>query len=101
MTASTVAMVATATPNPAEMEAMQSYLQQIGPLLGSRGGRPVYRGKINKQLIGDSAFQMLIVMEFESAEIIEEIFESPEYAALIPVRDKGFKNFSVLISSST
>jgi len=37
-------------------------------------------------------------MDFESADAIIELFESDAYAALIPVRDRGFKEMNILVA---
>jgi len=93
-------VVVTAVPNPDAMEDMQIYFQHVLPILMSYGGQMVYRGKTTKAVVGGITFEMLLVINFESAEVIEELFASPEYARLIPFRDKGFKKIDIVISSS-
>jgi len=93
-------LVVTATPNPEAMQDMQTYLTKVGPLLMGKGGKMVYRGKTTKAIKGTVGFAMLMVMSFESDEIIQAIFDSPEYAELIPYRDRGFKSVDILISGS-
>jgi hypothetical protein len=43
---------------------------------------------------------MLLVMDSDSAETIEKLFETPEYKALIPYHDRAFKNMDIGISSA-
>lgn len=100
MSESQATLVVTATPNPEAMQDMQTYLQEVAPLLMKKGGKLVYRGKTTKAIKGNLDFAMLMVMSFESEQEIQAVFESPEYAQLIPFRDRGFKSVDILISSS-
>ena len=50
--------------------------------------------------MGDVNFGMILVMSFKSKEVIESTFESEEYKALVPFRDKGFKKMDISIVDS-
>ena len=41
---------------------------------------------------------MALVMDFDSADAIAQMFDSDAYAALIPVRDRGFKEMNILLT---
>ena len=41
---------------------------------------------------------MALVMDFESAEAIEDLFASSEYAELLSARDRGFKEINILVT---
>jgi len=41
---------------------------------------------------------MVLVMDFESADAAASIFESDDYRALVPVRDRGFEEMNILIA---
>ena len=41
---------------------------------------------------------MLLVMNFQTEEAIDKIFNSQEYKKLIPFRDKGFKQVDIVTS---
>jgi uncharacterized protein (DUF1330 family) len=41
---------------------------------------------------------MVLVMDFESADAVTEMFNSDDYAALVPVRDKGFVEMNIQIA---
>ena len=90
-------LVVTATPNPNEMESVQGYLQGVLPLLMGAGGKPVKRLKVDEVIRGNPS-GMVLVMDFDSDEAITALFESDEYAALIPVRDKGFTEMNILLT---
>ena len=93
-------LVVTAIPNPEAAQDMQAYTTGVMPLLMKQGGELVYRGKINTAIKGDIEFGVLLIMSFASQQVIEEIFASAEYQALIPFRDTAFKKITILISSS-
>ena len=97
MSEKTVKIVVTAVPNPEAMEDMQTYLSKVVPILVGYGGEIIVRGKANKAVVGNINFGMILVMNYDSAETIEKMFNSPEYIELIPFRDKGFKKFDVVI----
>ena len=90
-------LVVTATPNPSEMESVQAYLQGVLPLLMGAGGKPVKRLKVNGVIRGNPS-GMVLVMDFDSDEAITALFESEEYAALIPIRDQGFTEMNILLT---
>ena len=90
-------LVVTGTPNPSEMEAVQSYLKGVMPLLMGAGGTLVRRLKTSKVVNGRPA-GMVLVMDFESADAVTAMFDSDDYRALIPARDKGFTEMNILIA---
>ena len=90
-------LVVTGTPNPNEMEAVQGYLQGVLPLLMGAGGKLVERLKVDEVIDGNPS-GMVLVMDFDSDEAITALFESDEYAALIPVRDQGFAEMNILLT---
>ena len=90
-------LVVTAVPNPNEMASVQEYLQGVLPLLQGAGGKLVRRLKIDKVIHGNPS-GMALVMDFDSVDAVTEMFESDDYAALVPVRDKGFSEMNILLT---
>ena len=90
-------LVVTAIPNPDEMGSVQQYLKGVMPLLQGAGGQLVKRLKVGTVIHG-SPSGMVLVMDFDSADAITGMFESDEYSALIPVRDKGFREMNILLT---
>jgi uncharacterized protein (DUF1330 family) len=91
-------LVVTAIPNPNEMESVQEYLQAVLPIFMGAGGRLVKRLKLDKVILGDSS-GMVLVMDFDSAAAVTAMFESDEYKALIPTRDRGFIEMNILLTN--
>jgi uncharacterized protein (DUF1330 family) len=90
-------LVVTAVPNPNEMASVQEYLQGVLPLLTGAGGKPVKRLKVDKVIHGNPS-AMVLVMDFDSADAITGMFESEDYAALLPVRDRGFAEMNIVLT---
>ena len=90
-------LIVTAIPNPNEMASVQEYLQRVLPLLMGAGGKLVKRLKVDKVMDGNPS-GMVLVMDFDSAEAVAALFESDDYAALLPVRDQGFAEMNILLT---
>ena len=90
-------LVVTAVPNPNEMASVQEYLHGVLPLLMGAGGKPVKRLKVDKVINGKPS-GMVLVMDFDSADAISGMFESEDYAALVPVRDRGFSEMNIVLT---
>ena len=90
-------LVVTAVPNANEMVSVQEYLHGVLPLMTGAGGSLVRRLKTSKVVDGRPS-GMVLVMDFESADAVSAMFESDEYLALVPVRDRGFDEMNILIT---
>ena len=89
-------LLVTAVPNPNDMASVQEYLQGVMPLFTRAGGTLVKRLKVD-DIHGDAS-GMALVMDFDSADAITELFESDDYAELVPVRDRGFTEMDILVA---
>ena len=94
MQESKTTLVVTAVPNPKQMAAVREYLGGVLPLLLGAGGNLVRRLKQHRAIHGRPA-GMVLVMDFDSADAIASMFESDEYKALVPVRDRGFSEMNI------
>jgi uncharacterized protein (DUF1330 family) len=90
-------LVVTAVPNSNEMGSVQEYLKGVLPLLMGAGGKPVKRLKVNEVIHGKPS-GMVLVMDFESTDAITNMFASDDYAALVPMRDKGFSEMNIQLT---
>lgn len=97
MTGEKTTLVVTAVPNPSEMASAQEYLKGVLPLLMGAGGKPVKRLKVDEVIHGNPS-GMVLVMDFDSADTITGMFESQDYAALVPGRDRGFAEMNILLT---
>ena len=90
-------LVVTATPNPEAMDSAQAYLQGSMPLLLAAGGKLVKRLNVTEVIHGNPR-AMVLVMDFESDQVIKDLYESDEYTALIPDRVNGFAEMNILVT---
>ena len=88
-------LVVTASPNPNEPEATQAYLKGVLPLLMGAGGKPVKRLKVTDAIGAEKGYGMVLLMDFESKDAVAAMFESDEYQALVPTREKGFTSMTI------
>ena len=89
--------VAFGTPNPDHPQAMQDYVAQAGALNAAAGGERVGRFGFAEGLVGDGFPGFVVVMAFPTKQAITDAFASDAYAALTPLREKGFKDLKVFI----
>jgi len=90
-------LVVTVVPNANEMASVQEYLQGVLPLFKGARGKLVKRLKVDTVIQGSSS-GMVLVMDFDSADAISGMFESEDYAALVPVRNRGFTEMNILLT---
>ncbi len=76
----------------------QSQSSAPGPERFAAGGIIVKRVGITDVVAGTPGPGFVFVMDFADVETIRSVFESSAYAALIPVRDKGFERMEILIT---
>jgi uncharacterized protein (DUF1330 family) len=93
-------LLVTVTPAEGEGEAAGRYLQGVGPLLAGAGGKPGKRLRVTDTITGTAGTAMALVMEFDNAEAITDVFASDAYQALIPDRDKAFSSVEILIAET-
>jgi uncharacterized protein (DUF1330 family) len=89
--------VVTAVPNQDEMPSVQECLQGVLPLLVGVGGTSIRRLKTDR-VVGGRAAGMTLVADFESADAAASIFESEAYLALLPARERGFREMNILLT---
>jgi uncharacterized protein (DUF1330 family) len=96
MSTESCTLVASASPNPENAADMQSYMQQVTPLLMGLEGGPPRRMKVSEVVNGD-ATAIVMMMDFPSREALSALFASDAYQALVPIRDRGFKSMDIWI----
>ncbi len=80
-----------------DQEKLQEYAAQAGPTLGAHGAKVLARGGIAEALVGTKSGDAVLVAEFPSADAIRTWYNSPEYQAAIPTREKAMDaNFLIV-----
>ncbi len=93
-------LIVTAAPNPDNAEDLQGYVKQALPMLLNGGGEMIKRARVLEPVVGDITFGVMLVMEFPSAQAIRDVFESDAYAAIVPLRERGFKFMNIVIAEA-
>ena len=93
-------LLVTLTPAEGQSEAMGRYLQGVRPILAGAGGKPVKRLRVTDTIVGTAGTAMALVMDFEDAAAITDVFASDAYQALIPDRDRAFSKLEILITEA-
>ena len=92
-------LIVTATPNPNELEALKRYQEKATQILTAGGGTNLQRYEVQSNLAGN-ARKIVAILDFESAEQVQNLFDSEEYKAIIEDRDKGFNDLDIFIGKS-
>lgn len=87
---STVTLSIVATINPAEKAALTEYVTGLGPLYQKVGAKSVGKYKISKTIFGEGSPSLVSIMQFPNEAAVDAVFNSPEYALLMPLRDRAF-----------
>ncbi|MGJ8527072.1 DUF1330 domain-containing protein [Maritalea sp.] len=78
-----------ATPKITNPEKFAEYSKAAGATVGAHGGAVAKRGKYVETLAGNVDHQSVAVIEFSDIDALNTWFNSPEYQAIIPLRDEA------------
>ena len=83
-------------------QAYQRYADEMVPFVESRGGRVIWTGTVDSQVIGSGAegFHMAALVEYPSRKAFVEIATSPEVAAIGAHRAAGLEGQWLLASTT-
>lgn len=93
-------LIITAVFNPDNMASAQEYMQRAISLLVKAGGEIVRRVKVERAILGEQNYHACLVMDFPTSNAVDTVFNSSEYAEIIPLRELGFKAMTIVIANS-
>ncbi|MFN7571380.1 MAG: DUF1330 domain-containing protein [Betaproteobacteria bacterium] len=67
----------------------QQYVDRVGATFAPHGGRVLFRATAALALNGALPGERVVVAEFPDLDALRRWHDSPEYQALIPLRDAG------------
>jgi uncharacterized protein (DUF1330 family) len=67
----------------------QAYVAQVGGTFGPFNGRVIFRGRKADALSGAAHGERVVVVEFPDLDSLRRWHESPQYQALIALRNQG------------
>ena len=66
--------------------AYEAYRSQTGAVIAQYGGRALVKGGAIQVREGDPGLSRLVIVEFPSVEAARTFYDSPEYQAILPIR---------------
>ena len=82
-----------------DTEAWDQYRQRVGATIMQYGGEVLFRGEQARAFSGELAHENVVVLQFDNLDAANRWHESPEYQALIPIREQGADVTLVLYKS--
>lgn len=73
------------------------YIDEVKPIVESFGGEYIVRTENLHSFCGDRKPQRVIVIRFESKEMLDECFSSPEYKAIMSKRVNSVDSRAVIV----
>jgi len=70
-------------------EKLAEYSKAAGQTVADHGGTFTIRAPIDRILTGEADYNRFVLIEFPDLDTARGWYDSPEYQALIPVRDEG------------
>lgn len=92
-----VTVLALLTINEDQPVALAAYFHATMPLLTKAGARIVKRFRITDAVVGVTQAQTVVLVEYPSRAAVDQVFASPEYRAIIPIRDIAFTQYTISI----
>lgn len=83
---------------PTDEEKLQQYIAAVPATLARYCGEFLVRGMLEK-LSGDTEYEMQVILAFPTREQAIDWYHSPDYQALIPLRDAGMRSQFQLIGT--
>jgi uncharacterized protein (DUF1330 family) len=72
-----------------DVEAWEKYRSRVGATIAHYGGELLFRGEQERIFSGKMPHEKVVALKFESLDAANRWHDSPEYQALIPLRDQG------------
>ena len=77
-------------------DALETYKQQVKPILKAHSGSPVTAGKF-ESLLGNSKYTHISIFRFPKKESLINWFNSKEYQSLSKIRDEAIDSSFIVI----
>ena len=69
--------------------AWEQYRRQVGATIAQYGGEVLFRAAIERVVTGHGKHDSVVALRFTDIDAAKQWHDSPEYRALIPLRDQG------------
>jgi uncharacterized protein (DUF1330 family) len=82
--------------NVQDYELYAEYTVQVLPVVERYGGRYLARGEVFP-VLGGWRPERLVLVQFETMDLVQDFLTSPEYQALIPLRQRASSSRAIVI----
>jgi uncharacterized protein (DUF1330 family) len=72
-----------------DAQAWEQYRGKVGATIGQYGGEVIFRGSLQQAFSGTADHDTVVALRFESLQAASRWHDSPEYQALVPLRERG------------
>ena len=73
------------------------FVARVPAVVEQYGGRYLARSGEVSTMVGDWQPERIVLIEFETIEQVQEFFASPEYQALVPLREQSATTRAILV----
>ena len=80
-------------------EAWEEYRGRVGATIAQYGGELLFRGRQQRLFSGEMSHESVVALRFENLDAANRWYDSTEYQALIPVRERAADVTLVLYES--
>ena len=77
--------------------AFEEYRKRVPATIAAHGGRYLSRGGAVEVLEGEFNAKRIVVLEFPNVAAVRAWYASPEYQALLPLRERAAKTMLMMI----
>ena len=78
----------------------EAYRSRTAEIIACHGGRFLVRGGAVEVREGDPGIGRLVVLEFESVEAARTFYDSPEYQAVVPIREANAESSLCIVEGA-
>ena len=72
-----------------DQDAYGDFVERVPAVVEQYGGRYLARSGAVSTMVGDWQPERIVLIEFESIDQVQEFFASPEYLAIVPLREQS------------
>ena len=80
-----------------DQDAYGEFVERVPAVVEQYGGRYLVRGGEVSTMVGDWQPERIVLIQFESIEQVQEFFASPEYLAIVPLREQSAATRAIII----
>jgi uncharacterized protein (DUF1330 family) len=82
-----------------DRDAWQQYVSAVGATIALYGGEVLFRGRMLEMKSGEHPHSLSVALRFPDVASATRWHDSPEYQAIVPIRDKGARVLLTLYES--